>query len=181
MWYNLSKEDKMITLKTIITPDKFTDKCSEAFDYMFVLSKGMPKTVHLIQDKPNKYAGYAARSTTHRYKDDGILKPNTTFKGKPTKEFGIRTNIWYYGTGWMVSTPDKIAYEHPAIFPDNLAKDHIISWSDAGDLILDPMCGSGTTCKMAKMLGRNYIGIDCSLEYCKLSERRLSQIERKLF
>lgn len=149
-----------------------TVRYNQVFEYMFVLSKGKPKTVNLIKDKPNKYAGYSARGTTHR-NSDGSIKDNKSFKGKPTYEFGVRNNVWYYGTGWMISTPDKIAYQHPAIFPDQLAKDHIISWSNEEDLVLDLMCGSGTTCKMAKLLGRNYIGIDISSEYCELSRKRV--------
>ena len=74
----------------------------------------------------------------------------------------------------MTSTGDKIAYKHPAIFPDKLAYDHIISWSNKGDVILDPFVGSGTTCKMAKQLGRNYIGIDISQEYIDIAKERLN-------
>ena len=64
---------------------------------------------------------------------------------------------------------------HPAMFPEKLAQDHILSWSNKGDLVLDPMCGSGTTCKMAKLLKRNFIGIDISPDYCKIARQRLRQ------
>jgi site-specific DNA-methyltransferase (adenine-specific) len=65
----------------------------------------------------------------------------------------------------MRTTKDKIAYKHPAQFPENLARDHILSWSNEGDIVFDPMCGAGTTCKEAYLLHRNFIGIDMSEEY----------------
>jgi len=67
------------------------------------------------------------------------------------------------------------AYKHPAMFPEKLAEDHIRSWSNEGDTILDPMCGSGTTCKMAMLNKRNFIGIEISKEYCQIAENRLKQ------
>lgn len=145
---------------------------NQVVEYMFVLSKGKPKTIHLIKDKLNKYAGSHNRGVTHR-NTDGSIKSNESFKGKPTKEYGVRNNIWRYGTGWMVSTPDEIAYEHPAIFPETLAKDHILSWSDKGDIIVDIFSGSGTVAKMASRTGRRYIGIDISREYCEIAKQRL--------
>ena len=81
----------------------------------------------------------------------------------------------------LFGTKDKIAYDHPAQFPEALARDHIISWSNPGDLVPDCFMGSGTTLKMAKELGRNYIGIDMSIEYCKLSKKRLLSTNVPLF
>ncbi len=149
---------------------------NQVAEFMFVLSKNKPKTINLIADKPNKYAGYNARGTTHR-DVDGSIKDNESFKGKPTKDFGVRNNIWRYGTGWMVSTPEKLAFEHPAIFPEQLALDHILSWSNKDDIVFDPMCGSGTTPKMAAKTKRRYIGIDISPEYCKIAKVRLKAVE----
>jgi site-specific DNA-methyltransferase (adenine-specific) len=149
---------------------------NQCVEFMFILSKNTPKTVNLITDKQNKYAGYSARGTSHR-KTNGDMKNNESFKGKPTKNFGVRNNIWRYGTGWMVSTPDINAYEHPALFPEALATDHIRSWSNPNDIVLDPMNGSGTTCKMAKLLDRRFIGIDISPDYCKIAEERLRTID----
>ena len=85
-------------------------------------------------------------------------------------------NIWKYTNGGGFATNDKFAYEHPAIFPESLAEDHILSWSNEGDLVLDPMCGSGTTLKMAKLNNRNYLGIDINQEYVNLSQRRVENI-----
>ncbi len=86
----------------------------------------------------------------------------------------VRDNIWKYDTGNNSCTTDKFAYGHLAIFPEKLAADHIRSWSNKGDLVLDPFCGSGTTLKMAHHLDRNYISIDISKEYCEIARKRVS-------
>jgi len=91
-----------------------------------------------------------------------------------------RTNVWDIRGGWMVGSTDKIAFEHPATFPESLAQDHIMSWSKEGDIVLDCFSGSGTTPKMAKLLNRHYIGIDTSDEYVALANERLAQVERGL-
>jgi DNA modification methylase len=88
-------------------------------------------------------------------------------------EYGKRRNIWEYSTGYGKGATDKIAYNHPAIFPEKLARDHIISWSNEGDIVLDPMMGSGTTGKMAKQLNRNFIGIEISPEYFEIAKKRI--------
>lgn len=89
------------------------------------------------------------------------------------KEYRIKGNMWEYLVGGGKSTKDKIAFNHPAIFPEQLAHDHIISWSNEGDVVLDPMCGSGTTCKMALFNNRKYIGINISQEYIDLANERI--------
>ena len=86
----------------------------------------------------------------------------------------MRLNVWQYLTGRGHSAKDNVAYEHPAIFPEKLAEDHIISWSNEGDLVLDPMCG--TTPKMALKLNRRFIGIDISEEYCETARQRLKNL-----
>jgi len=90
-------------------------------------------------------------------------------------EFGRRTNIWEYGIGKGQSTKDNLAFNHPAIFPEQLAFDHIQSWSNQGDVIYDPFGGSGTTCKMAYLSNRKSIMSEISVEYCELSKQRLSE------
>ena len=77
----------------------------------------------------------------------------------------MRFNIWRYANGKGFGQKDEISYRHPATFPEQLAQDHILSWSNEGDIVLDPMCGAGTTCKMAWLNKRNFIGIDISEEY----------------
>lgn len=144
-----------------------------AFEYMFVLSKGNPKTINLLEDKPNKWANHSTFGNVTRREQDGTLTP----KGrKIVKPFGVRTNIWRYNNGKGFSTKDKIAYEHPAIFPEKLVQDHIISWSNEGDIVLDPFCGSGTVAKVATRLNRKWVGIEISSEYCKIANERLGLV-----
>lgn len=142
-----------------------------AFEYMFVLSKGKPKTINLLKDKPNKWAGTSTFGNVTRRETDGTL----TDKGKKTiNDFGVRTNIWRYNNGKGFATKDEIAYKHPAIFPEQLVKDHILSWSNEGDLVLDPFAGSGTTGKMCKLLNRNFILIEKVQEYYKICLERIN-------
>lgn len=150
-----------------------SNRYHQVFEYMFVFSKGKPKTFNPIMDRKNKYAGQTSwGKNTVRQKDGSLIE-------RPKKiiaEYGMRYNIWKFNVGKGFSTKDDFAYEHPAIFPEKLAADHIISWSNKEDVVLDPMCGSGTTCKMAKLLGRKYIGIDISEKYCKITEKRIDEI-----
>lgn len=149
-----------------------------SFEYMFIFSKGKPKTTNLIADKPNRRYGEKVVSSTQRQPDGTTIKvsANKTNPNRKVKEFGVRTNVWLYSPGYMKSTKDKIAYKHPAQFPEQLAQDHIISWSNEGDIVLDPMCGAGTTCKMAWLNKRNFIGIDISEEYINdICKPRLKQ------
>ncbi len=85
--------------------------------------------------------------------------------------------MWYVNNGKGFSSKDDIAFQHPAIFPESLAEDHILSWTNEGDLILDPMCGSGTTLKMSKLNNRNYVGIDIDEQYCELSKKRVENVK----
>ena len=145
-----------------------------AFEYMFILSKGKDKikTVNLIKDKENKWGGYETYGEVTRREKDGTL----TNKGKKVvNEYGIRTNIWRYANGKGFAAKEKVAHDHPAIFPEKLAEDHIISWSNEGDLILDPFGGSGTTIKAAKKLNRNWIYIDKVEKYCQVASDRMEE------
>jgi site-specific DNA-methyltransferase (adenine-specific) len=151
---------------------------NQIWEYMFVFSKGKPKTINLIKDKPNVTAGCGIDRPGGFRKKDGRTKPSSKSKdGKPKYigEFGVRGNIWRYPVGKMVSSKDRIAFGHPAIFPEDLAKDHILSWSNPGDLILDPMCGSGTVPKQCKILGRNYIGIEIVKDYYDIALERIEK------
>jgi DNA modification methylase len=156
-------------------------KYTQIFEYMFVLSKGKPKTFNPICDVPKLWAGSWGK-TTQRQKD-GSLKASTAkncgagkeraSEDNPIHGYKQRTNIWRIVNGKKFAHTDELAYEHPATFPEALARDHIITWSNPGDVVLDPMCGAGTTCKMAKQEGRKYIGIDVSEKYCQVARRRL--------
>ncbi len=89
------------------------------------------------------------------------------------EQFGARFNVWRYSNGRDNSSKDRIAFTHPAIFPEQLATDHILSWSNEGDVIYEPFAGSGTTGKMAFLNNRKCIMSEISLEYCELSKQRL--------
>jgi len=153
------------------------NRYSQLFEYMFVFSNGAkPKTANLICDKPNRWAGYTHFGKgTIRNKKGELIERNI----KPIPEFSPRNNIWKYNTGKNYSTKDEVAFGHPAIFPEQLAADHILTWSAPGDVILDPFNGSGTTTKMAAMNNRNYVGIDISEEYCDIARKRLEMIKKK--
>ncbi|MBR4696266.1 MAG: site-specific DNA-methyltransferase [Selenomonadaceae bacterium] len=168
--------DSMIYAKDSC-PYPETTRYYPGFEYMFVLVKGKIKTVHLIADKPNKTSGDKV-SGTERKTDGTIRRMSAVVKntGRKVKPYGVRSNIWHYGMGFMKSTTDKIAYKHPAIFPEKLARDHIISWSNPGDVVLDPFMGSGTVAKMARLTGRDFIGFEISKEYCDIAEERLGAI-----
>ncbi len=139
----------------------------QVFDYMFVFSKGKPKTMNFIMDRENKYI--CTRGASGRKKDGTRNTGTSTVSNK----YGKRFNIWYYPIGGGNSATDKIAFEHPAIFPERLANDHIITWSNEGDIVLDPFMGSGTTGKMALMNKRRFIGIEKVERYFNISTNRL--------
>lgn len=160
--------DTMIYMKDSISfPD--TKRYYQIFEYMFIFSKGSPKTINLIADRKNKWVGHKIRGRERNAAGD--LVGNR--KGNPVKEFGVRYNVWEVNTGYMKSTKDPIAYSHPAIFPESLAEDHILSWSDTGDLVLDIFGGSGTTAKMALKNDRKFIHIDISEEYNEIARKRI--------
>jgi DNA modification methylase len=144
------------------------NRYTQIFEYMFVFCKGKITTANLICDKPNKWAGHTNwGKNTNRLKN-GELQETTDIK--PVPDFSPRNNIWHYNVGKGFNSSDKESHEHPAIFPEKLAEDHILTWSNEGDIVLDPFSGSGTTCKMTKKNNRQYIGIDISEDYCKLAE-----------
>jgi site-specific DNA-methyltransferase (adenine-specific) len=144
----------------------------QTFEYMFIFSKDRPKTINLIHDRENKQSRKGDRGTKRLF--NGELKPT---KRAGYKKYGRRTNVWEYLVGKGHSSTDDIAYEHPAIFPEKLVEDHIVSWSNKGDLIYDPFLGSGTTAKVATSLGRNWIGSEISEQYCIITKKRLESIQ----
>jgi site-specific DNA-methyltransferase (adenine-specific) len=133
----------------------------QAFEFMFVLTKGRPKTFNPIEDRPNAKAGQVGKFGGRR-NTDGTIEPCKTME---CREFGRRFNIWTYPRG------DGGA--HPAVFPEALARDHIVSWSAPGDLVFDPFTGSGTTGKMALLADRRFVGSEISEEYFQIAEQRI--------
>lgn len=142
---------------------------SQDFEFMFVLTKGNIGAFNAILT-PCTYAGQGTSPTQRNVK--GVLEGGERRIIKDTKK---RSNIWHYSAGHGKSTKDKIAHGHPAIFPEQLANDHITSWSNEGDLIFDPFMGSGTTGKMALLNNRQFVGIDCSEEYVNIAIDRVSK------
>ena len=143
---------------------------AQVFEYMFVFSKGKPKTFNPIKDRLNKCYGQKIHGTIRQ--KDGSTRPVSS-KGKRINKFGQRFNIWKI-------SPEKSSKNrfHPAQFPVELARDHIISWSNENETVLDPFCGSGTTCVACKEIGRNFIGIEINKEYYKISVDRLNGIDK---
>lgn len=128
----------------------------QSFEYMFVFAKGKIKTVNLIKDVPTKMAGKTAKGA-RKHRDGGR---DTDVPDFVVPDMKRRDNVW----GILVA--QERGYKHPAIFPEELASDHIISWSNPGELVYDPFMGSGTTAKMAILNERNFIGSEISSEYC---------------
>lgn len=133
-------------------------------EFMFVLTKGPPRVFNPIRDRPNKTAGRTLSGTLR--KADGTFKPVSN-KGREIPAMGQRFNVWEM-------PPVKVRQAHPAPFPESLASDHVESWSNSGDLVLDPFMGSGTTGKVAIATGRDFIGIEISPEYLEMARARIA-------
>lgn len=140
----------------------------QQFEYMFVLSKGKPKNTNLLRCEAQ---GRKRTSTTRN--PDGTTSKTKYETGHETR---VRDNVWHYNVGYMRTTKDKFAYEHPAMFPEQLAEDHILSWTNEGDVILDCFMGSGTTAKMATVNNRKWIGFETAREYIEIANMRLDSL-----
>ena len=152
------------------------NRYEQKFEYMFIFSKGSPKSFFPLLEKTIYFGANLNRPKVikgSRSQNSAIRSRNEDM-GK-VKEFKYKGNIWSYKTGGGQTSKDSFSFEHPATFPELLANDHIVSWSKEGDLVLDPMNGSGTTTKMAKILNRKFMGIEISKKYCKIAEDRLRQ------
>lgn len=168
----LNLHDTMIYQKDNPPPVGGNKRYYSSFEYMFVLSKGAPKTFNpIMRKRRNKHND----KRTHRVKNMTRDK-NGNFKKKlvQIKDIVKIGNIWKYVVSGGVTSSNKIAHKHPAIFPEKLAEDHILSWSNEGDIILDPMMGSGTTCYIANKLKRKYIGIEKVESYFKIAKERIN-------
>ena len=176
--------DTMIYEKT--SPYPANVRYQQDFEYMFVFSKGKPNTfnpIHTLKTlgeiKKILRGSYDHSTRTYRSisgeterLDEAGLKRLEKASKNITK---VMSNVWKCEAGYQKSTTDEIAYKHPAIFPEQLAQDHIISWSNEGDLVLDPFIGSGTTAKMALLNNRHFIGFEISKEYCEIARKRISK------
>lgn len=150
------------------TPFMRSNAYTNCYEFMFVFSKENPKTFNPLKTKTVRCG---QEPLVFNKGADGINR-KVMKELKPEKTL---TNIWEYAVGLGGSTSDRIAFQHTAIFPEKLAEDHILSWSNPGDVVFDLMCGSGTTCKMAAKHKRHFIGCDISQEYVNIARQRLRQ------
>ncbi|MCF6268842.1 MAG: site-specific DNA-methyltransferase [Melioribacteraceae bacterium] len=158
--------DTMIYYKNNPMPQT-GNRYHQHFEYMFAFSKGTPKTFNPLTE-PTKYRGLA------NMKNRGQAGTLDYEKVERTKEKKVG-NVFFYSVGGGISTKDKIAYNHPAIFPEKLVHDQIITWTNKNDIIYDPFLGSGTTAKIAHILNRKWIGSEISKEYANFAEKRLHE------
>jgi len=147
----------------------------QSFEYMFVLTKNNIKTFNLIKEKSKNF------SLVDRYKTFREKNGNLSRKFVKHNEFKIKQNVWDINCGYMRNSKDIVSYKHPAIFPEQLAKDHIISWSNESDVVFDPFSGSGTTWKMAEKLNRKFIGCEIAAEYCEIGKQRIMNLDKYKF
>lgn len=172
MGLGFNLHDEMIYQKPAPSyPD--TIRYYSVWEHMYIFSKGSPTKVNLLRDRENKSFGRTVTGTQRKKDGKTVKKPCS---GNKIPQYGVRFNVWTIYN--QVENNNK---KHPASFPESLAADHIRSWSDRGDLVLDPFTGSGTTCKMARELHRNFIGIEISSDYVKIAKRRILNAEPQLF
>ena len=158
--------DTMIYAKNNPIPSDCGKRYRQAFEYMFCFSKGQPKTFNpLMQPIKQEKAFKSFRITK-------VGRNDLAHDHVAPKERKIN-NIFYYNVGTS-SSKDKIAFQHPAIFPEQLATDQIETWTNEGDIVYDCFMGSGTTAKIAHQLNRKWIGSEISEEYVRIAEKRLS-------
>jgi N6-adenosine-specific RNA methylase IME4 len=146
-----------------------------SLEYAFILSKGKPRTISRLRDRPNKRVG--KKQSISRREPDGWMRP--LGKSKPVAEMGYRRAIWQYSTGWKQSTLDDFAFKHPALMHEDMARDHIVSWSRPSELVFDPMAGAGTTCKMALLNNRRYLGFEIHEPYFRIAVHRLREAHQQ--
>lgn len=153
--------DVMIFAKNNPMPQIFHKRYTDAFEYMFILSKGKPNTCNALLE-PCKNAGKKCSPVKQISSDDKVVRKD---KNNKIKDYKIKSNIWYYSVGGK-------NYGHPAVFPLDLAKDHILTWTNEDDLVLDPLMGSGTVGVACKELKRKFIGIEKVDKYFNIALSR---------
>lgn len=168
----LNIHDTMLFKKKNYTPLTH-NRYEQEFEYMFCFSKGRPKTFNPIKIKC-KYGGTLSRGSSSYYKkNDGVLVKGGV---KIIKETKIKGNIFEYIVGSLATGQ----YQHPAMFPIELANDQIVSWSNENDLVLDCFSGSGTTAIACSELKRNFICIEKDKQYYEMSVKRLEDYNKQL-
>jgi len=151
---------------------------NQTFEYMFILAKGTPVTFNGLRDRRNKWRGRFGAGTVREW--DGSMA-HTKVDKVQYGEFGLRDNVWNV----LMANQENICQPnaHPAMFSKALARDHVLSWSNPGDKVLDSMCGSGTTGVACAELGRDFVGIELDAGYCEIARKRIDAAMRqgKLF
>ena len=156
-----------------ISPFPESNRYQPSFEFMFILAKGAPNTFNAIKDRPTQSPGTVKLSRMERQPGGEIRRPQRRFV---TSELAARTNIWRVVSSGCESNEHRdLVLQHPATFSESLARDHILSWSNEGGTVLDPFSGSGTTLKMARLMGRKGIGIEIHQDYCDIAAERLRQ------
>jgi len=178
---NLRLHDTMIYEKTgtAFASGPNSVRYTQQFEYCFILSKGKPKTVNLLCDKKNKWAGHQSWGNAQTRKKDGSIN-DPGKKSKEIREWGVRTNIWRIKNSGGFGQSSKSAYKHPATMPEELARGHIKTWSNEGDLILDPFMGSGTTAQVSIEENRNFIGFEIDDTYYDMCQERVRPLQDNL-
>lgn len=159
--------DTMIYAKNNPIPSDCGKRYRQCFEYMFCFSKGQPKTFNPITKSIKQEKAFKSFRITKVGRNDldhDHIAP---------KERKVN-NIFFYNVGTS-SSKDKIAFRHPAIFPEQLAEDQIRTWTNEGDVVYDCFMGSGTTAKSAELLGRRWFGSEISEEYVTIANERLRQ------
>ena len=151
-------------------PDK--TRYYQSFEYMFIFTKGKIKTFNPIVDRINKWANSKIHGTS-RQQDGTLKKPSGMKVGRLVKEKGVRFNLW------GISPERNNKTNHPAPFPLQLALDHIISWTNENDVVLDCFMGSGTTGVACIELNRNFIGIELDSGYFEIAKKRIEETQNK--
>jgi len=166
IWFNV--HDIMIYKKKN-TPFMRSNGYTNCFEFMYIFSKWSPKTFNPIKEWTVRQ--WFETMPVNKWPDGKNNKVLRELKAEKTLN-----NIWEYAVWLHWTTSDKFAFEHPAVFPEKLAEDHIISWTNENDIVFDPMCWSWTTCKMALKNNRKYIWCDISIEYVNISQKRIETI-----
>lgn len=160
--------DTMIWQKDAIPYDPKCNRYWQGFEYMFVLSKGKPKTCNYIK-VPCIHSGSAKKNDYGQKNPNGSTRKDRWDNGRKILDEKIKTNVWHFG-------PDNNNNGHPAVFPMSLVRDHIVTWSNDGDIVYDCFLGSGTTAVVASKAKRHFIGSEISAEYFEIAKRRIDNL-----
>jgi DNA modification methylase len=171
--------DTMVFLKENPPPTGGANRYYQAFEYMFVFAKERVAVFNPILRKKRDAWGEKRkrkRRPNTRDKDGNVVRQSGYFELKDNVK---RSNVWAYKVSGGTTASEKYVHKHPAIFPERLARDHVLSWTNEGGVVLDPYMGSGTTGKMAVLCERRFIGIELNEEYFQIAQRRIKEAQER--